>query len=297
VAALLAACTGGGESGRGSHPPTAPSEQSPAPAAHVALRHVAFNLAFPPFDDVHVRRAVVWVLDRARLARITGRGKPATHIVPDPLEDGRLAHFDPFRTSGRHGDIRRARAEMRLSRYDTNKDGRCYDALCAGFLLGTPLTLTPRGVKLTLLFADAVAPLGLRPDIRGQPSPPRACLSQIYGVCLGAERRVQRGDASTFLVPMVTRSGLWLPPGTHLSRNPPWPPPPPNLSLLGAGRSFLRKLGLNGRFVSVPPNVAPDVRACKALDPTQQTRCWAVLDRKMTAKIVAVIPYLFEPTS
>ena len=57
------------------------------------------NLTQPPFDDVHVRKAVNFVMDKEGLRRAWGGplvGEIATHIVPDPIFDDVLADYDPY---------------------------------------------------------------------------------------------------------------------------------------------------------------------------------------------------------
>jgi ABC-type oligopeptide transport system substrate-binding subunit len=46
------------------------------------------NLTQPPFDDIHVRKAMNWVMDKHALVQAWGGptiGKVAHHIVPDTL--------------------------------------------------------------------------------------------------------------------------------------------------------------------------------------------------------------------
>jgi len=80
-------------------------------AAHGRLRvshpywrfYIAMNLTQPPFDDVHVRRALSWVVNRAAFLDAAGGsagGSIPQHIVPDALLGGRLKRFAPFRTPG-----------------------------------------------------------------------------------------------------------------------------------------------------------------------------------------------------
>ena len=37
-----------------------------------AIRYVSFNLAVPPFDDVHVRKAVSWAFDKQGFRQLRG---------------------------------------------------------------------------------------------------------------------------------------------------------------------------------------------------------------------------------
>ena len=90
------------------------------------------NLTQPPFDDVHVRRAMSWVMDKAAL-RDAGAGRwPAgspQHIVPDDVLDNRLTGYAPFKTPGDHGDLARAKTEMAKSKYAT-RNGVCIAKAC-----------------------------------------------------------------------------------------------------------------------------------------------------------------------
>ena len=70
------------------------------------------NLTQPPFDDIHVRRAMNWIIDRAALRQAWGGptiGQIANHIVPDSIFDNELAGFNPYKTPGEHGRSRRPR--------------------------------------------------------------------------------------------------------------------------------------------------------------------------------------------
>ena len=51
-----------------------------------AVRYTGFNLAMPPFDDVHVRKAVNWAFDKEGLRQLRGgppTGEIAGHIIPN----------------------------------------------------------------------------------------------------------------------------------------------------------------------------------------------------------------------
>src|SRR5438477_407823 len=49
-----------------------------------ALMFLSFDISTPPWDDVHVRRAAAYALDKAGLVRslLGGAGEVATSIVP-----------------------------------------------------------------------------------------------------------------------------------------------------------------------------------------------------------------------
>ena len=89
--------------------------------------YITMNLTQPPFDDIHVRRAMNWVMDREALRRAWGgavSGVVAEHIIPPTVIGGKLANFHPFRTPGNRGSVAKARAEMAKSKY-ANTKGVC----------------------------------------------------------------------------------------------------------------------------------------------------------------------------
>ena len=58
--------------------------------------YLTMNLTQPPFDDVKVRRAMNWVMDKAGLVQAWGGptvGKVANHIIPDSLLNNLLAEL------------------------------------------------------------------------------------------------------------------------------------------------------------------------------------------------------------
>ena len=94
--------------------------------------YLTMNLTQAPFDDVHVRRAVNFVVNREALRKAWGgasAGAIATHIAPDAILNNKLKGYAPYGKDGR-GDLAKAKAEMKLSKYDSNKDGICDAPSC-----------------------------------------------------------------------------------------------------------------------------------------------------------------------
>ena len=84
--------------------------------------NITMNLAVPPFTDIHVRKAVAWVLDKASMLTALGGSSHytlATHIIPPTLPGGLPASYDPYKTPNESGDLAKAQAEMKLSAFDS----------------------------------------------------------------------------------------------------------------------------------------------------------------------------------
>ena len=112
---------------------------------------LGLNCELPPFDDVHVRRAVAFALDRSKLERLDpGRVISATQVLP-PM----LAPHDPDLPAGQVFDLERAKEEMRL----------------AGFPEGLPepVTLWVRGeseVRAAQLFQQDLKAIGIEIELK-----------------------------------------------------------------------------------------------------------------------------------
>lgn len=88
-------------------------------------RYIPLNTQKPPFDNLHVRRAVAYVLDRNAMRKTRGGpidGDIATHFI-DPsftgkgFEDAGGFTYDPFPSPNHSGDVAKAKAEMKLAGY------------------------------------------------------------------------------------------------------------------------------------------------------------------------------------
>ncbi|HEU4899679.1 MAG TPA: ABC transporter substrate-binding protein, partial [Actinomycetota bacterium] len=77
-----------------------------------ATGYLSMNLSVPPFDDLHIRKAVNWVLDRQALLQAEGGQavvQPATHAIPPTVLNGRLgAEYNPYPSEGNRGDEAKA---------------------------------------------------------------------------------------------------------------------------------------------------------------------------------------------
>ena len=71
--------------------------------------NITMNLDVPPFTDIHVRKAVAWVLDKSsmldRARRQLALHARRTHIIPPTLLGGLPASYDPYTTPNEAGDL------------------------------------------------------------------------------------------------------------------------------------------------------------------------------------------------
>jgi peptide/nickel transport system substrate-binding protein len=255
----------------------------------------SMNLAIPPLDDVHVRKAVNLVVDKQAWHRLvlggfsevfgSVSGDNAGHIVLDSLVDNLLVAYDPYATPGRQGSLAAARAEMARSRYDRDRDGVC-DARACRLLRAVSSSAEPTGRPLIRLMQRNLAGIGLRlgvverlPEVAmfRKLADPREKIAM--GLAMGWAKDFP--NASSFIQPLFSRSSL--------GSTPP-PRVPPNASLVGARPEQLRRWGYSVMSV---PNLEAKLDQCLPLVGAAQAQCWAEADQFLMEKIVPVIPVAF----
>jgi ABC-type transport system substrate-binding protein len=241
------------------------------------IRSMIMNLAVPPFDDVHVRRALNWAIDKQKLADLKGGGTAQGvygHLDSDMYEDNLLADYDPYATPGGHGDLDEARAEMKQSRYDTNGDGRCDAQACAHIRA----TTREEHAVVAREIASDLAPLGIGLDVDVLDTATFFDISNhsadkvplLIGLAFGG------GSASPVLVMFDGRLTVDVPPDTY------------NLTMVGATPEQLKKWGY---AVTEVPNVDARVEACLPLVGAAQFQCWAGLDQYLMENVAPWVPY------
>lgn len=247
-------------------------------------RYTSINLAVPPFDDIHVRKALNYAVDKSRHVDILGGSlgaRPAEHIIHDSMQNNLLANYDPYATPGGEGDLAKAREEMAESRYDADGDGVCDDPSCENVLAlvnGTPpLSLEPMGDALR----SDLEPLGIRLDLRveigdeffGQITDPRRHVALVIGI--GWSKAFP--NAEDFVGPLFSRAALEE--GCC------------NYSLVGATPQELRRWGYE---VTPVPNVEDKIAECHPLVGIESIRCYAELDQLLTEQVVPWVPLVFH---
>jgi peptide/nickel transport system substrate-binding protein len=248
-----------------------------------AVRYISFNLAVPPFDDVHVRKAINWAFDKQGWRQLRGgpsTGEIAGHIFVNSLQNNILAEYDFYASPNASGDMEKAQEEMAQSAYDTDGDGVCDAPECENVL-----TMSDREdpyPEQTQLLQQNLEPLGITLDIkqleRGTMYNKCNDANSQHGICAAPGWGKDYADGVTFGEPLFHSSGLW--------------ESCCNYSLVGASDDQLREWGYD---VTGIPSVDEDVEQCSALDPgDERFQCWADLDQKLMEEVVPWVPYLFD---
>jgi len=248
------------------------------------LSYIAMRLTQPPFDDVHVRRAVNLLLDREAIIAAFGgsdRAQLATHAIPPLLTGGHptAGEYAPYGTGG---NLAAARAEMALSRYDSNGDGRCDGSVCnhvrhiarddappirmVGELVDT--MLADIGIHLDTEFITGGAAFEVAADVTNDV----ALMSFPSWLS-------DYPDVAGLIVPLVHSSTIEF--GI-------------NYSLVGLTEAQAMALGVPGNVTGVP-SLDADIAACSELvDPDERFACWRDLDVTLSEDVVPWVPWAWR---
>jgi peptide/nickel transport system substrate-binding protein len=252
------------------------------PNAGDQTNYLTMNLTQPPFDDVHVRKAMNWITDKAALQEAWGgaiAGSIATHIVPPNLYNGGLAKYDPYPTSDQAGDLAQAQAQMRLSKYDPSRSGKCTASGCKNVLLVSDTRAVDTRM-LPIVKADA-AKLGITFKVRSIEGAYSMIQDPSQNVAFSTRTSWGKdySDPYTFFGELFDSAAI-IPSGNT------------NYSLVGLTPAIAAKVKSTGAIASVP-SVDPDIHACQVKLAQARTTCWESLDRKLMTQIVPLVPYLW----
>jgi len=241
--------------------------------------YITMNLTQPPFDDVHVRKAMNWVMDKEALRKAWGgpvAGEIAQHIIPNPMLLGKLNNFQPYKTAGDRGNVAKARAEMAKSKYAT-KNGSCTAKECKDVLLITDVRAVD---KLTLPAIQAGASkLGITFTVRAVNGAYPVIQTPSKNIPISSRPRWFKdyADPSTFIDPLFNNI---LDAGNT------------NYSLVGLTPSVANQYGIKGSVNNIP-TIAPLANRCARLIGNARVTCYAGVDRVLTNEIVPWIPYMW----
>jgi peptide/nickel transport system substrate-binding protein len=251
---------------------------------------VTMNLAVPPFDDVHVRRAMNLIVDKEGIRQLFGvkplvafgyaYGEIATHVAPDSVEGSLLSAYDPYVTPGHRGDLTKAKAEMAQSKYDHDGDGVCDDPVCASILFGVWKDCAHE--EMADIVRDSAARIGIDLDIELYPDAattyvtvldPRNKIPVTFGLGWGKDF----ANGSSFFFSPFYGPGLS---GVRVAVN---------ASLVGATSDQLQEWGY-----SVPsvPSIDEKLEQCVTLTGRDQLACWAQTDELLMETVVPWVPFI-----
>ena len=244
--------------------------------------YFTMNLTQPPFDDIHVRKAMNWIVNKSALQKAWGGPIPgaiATHIVPPVLYNNGLAEYDPYNTPNEAGDTAKAQAEMKQSKYDPGKTGKCTASACKGVLvIADTRAVDTRMVPL--LEAD-VAKIGLTLKVRS--------INGAYTTIHTPSKNIPMSerpswgkdfaDPGTFFA-LLFDSGAIIKSGNT------------NYSLVGITPAIAKSVGAKGNLKNVP-SVDKDIAGCQAKLGQDRIVCWENIDKKLMTQVVPWVPYLW----
>jgi peptide/nickel transport system substrate-binding protein len=247
------------------------------------VRYVSMNLAVPPFDDIHVRKAMNYVVDKMRVRQIRGgplAGSIAGHTAFDSMENNLLIAYDPYKTPGDSGDASLAKQEMAKSRYDRNHDGVC-DAKACRDVLGLAIGSGSGFEQVGTEIGRELETIGITVRVKAEDT--GMLFSQIGDPTKHVPLALTTGwgkdflNASNFIVPLFSNSQFA---GSGL-----------NSSLLGATPAQLHEWGYK---VASIPSIDDRIDQCLAIEGGPQIQCWASLDQYIMEQVVPWVPLLFE---
>jgi peptide/nickel transport system substrate-binding protein len=246
--------------------------------------YLTMNLTQPPFDDIHIRKAMNLIIDKQALRKAWGGpvlGSIATHIAPPVMYNNGLTEYDPYSTPNESGDVTKAAAEIKQSKYDPGKTGKCTASACKNVLMiADTRALDNRMVPV--IEGDA-AKIGITFKVRS--------INGAYTTIQTTNKNIpfserpgwgkDYADPYTFFGELFDSRAL-IPSGNT------------NYSLVGITPAInkAKKLGVTGNLNGIP-NVDSDIDACQGKIGQARTTCWEDLDKKMMTSVVPWVPYLW----
>jgi peptide/nickel transport system substrate-binding protein len=246
--------------------------------------YLSMNLTQPPFDDIHVRKAMNLIMDKQALRRAWGGpllGSIATHIVPPVLFNNGLSEYDPYSSPNSSGSLQKAQAEMKKSKY-SGGSGTCTASACKGVLMiGDTRALDNRMIPVIQASAKKIGITFTVRQINGayttiQTTSKNIPISERPG--WGKDY----ADASTFFDALFASTSI-IPDGNT------------NYSLVGITPALnkAKKLGVTGNLNNVP-SVDKDINACHPKLGQARIDCWEGVDKKLMTDVVPWVPYLWS---
>jgi len=251
--------------------------------------YITMNWAVPPFDDLHVRKAANWVMDKAGILQAWGGttfGDIASHNIPPIVLDDKLGpDYNPYPSEGNRGDEAKAKEEMKQSKYDTNKDGVCDAKECSNLVMIN--RNTPTFADSEAVVVSSLNKIGIKVKPRELASSAAYTTIQTVKnripIALNAGWGKDFADAVSFVVPLFDSRSI-IPTGNT------------NYPLLGMTPDQAKTLGIPYPSGVTIPSVDADIDACQKIPAEQKdqsTQCYADIDKKLMEEDVPWVPYLW----
>jgi peptide/nickel transport system substrate-binding protein len=243
--------------------------------------YINMNLAMPPFDDIHVRKAMNWAVDKAGVQRLAGGailGDIATHIIPNSMLPG-LKDYVPYGNPDGSPDAAKAKAEMAQSKYDTNKDGVCDADACKNVLM--VIDQTDPNPKMAALMQQNIQEIGITVNIK------QFQTTTMYTKCEDATQRVptcpSEGWYADFADPYAFVTGLF----SSVSLTPSCC----NDSNMGATAEQVKKWGypITGGTMGADTQL----NQCISVLGDARQSCYEGVDKYLMEQVVPWVPYRF----
>ena len=245
-----------------------------------ATAFLTMNLLVPPFDDVHVRRAVNLALDKVEVAAAAGAPQWAIagSIFPPPDPAG--ADYDPYAaTPDERLDL--AKAEMRLSPYDADGDGWCEAEVCKDIVF-LPQWRPPDSDTLVPIL-QGLGRIGIQVSLReidcGNPCTQYETVDNLIAIALVPAQPMDFLDpgawASRFHSRGITCEDQL------------------NYSEVGMTREQAGRCGvemIDDRPFSPPVSVDDEIEECEAAAGSDRSACWDELERTLMEDVVPWAP-------
>ncbi len=254
--------------------------------------YITMNLIVPPFDDIHVRKAVNFVVDKAALLQATGgptTGEIATTIEP-PTVLPDTASYDPYPSPNFAGDVDAAKAEMAQSKYDSNQDGVCDADVCKNVIF-INRNYVPWD-KYTPIMEEALAKIGIQLKTR------ELDVSTAYTTIQTMDNlipiAINAGWGKDYASPYGFDFFLFNTAGSACTGLV-------NYSNVGLTKDLATECGdkvlaawnaATDNGANPLPSVDADMEACVSTPAGDAySACWAALDQRLMEEIVPWVPY------
>jgi ABC-type transport system substrate-binding protein len=252
------------------------------------VAYITMNLLAPPFDDIHVRKAANYAINKAGLLRLWGgptSGATATHVFPPTLVDfGSDSNYDPYVSGSQRGDLGAAMSEMKQSKYDHNGDGICDDDVCKGVIMISRTEAPHPSIGATVV--QDLAQIGIRIKLRELDG--GAAYSAIDGVKnlipIASFPSWAKDYPDPYTIAVLFQSN-----GINCDAQI-------NYSEVGMTQSQATQCGVLKEWRAIGGNtlsVDSRINQCEALVNEDRTSCWVALDKYLMEDVVPWVPRLW----